>query len=107
MGSIAEADAQFSRRELFIWLASILCASAFAQSMTHGGTTALSLESIGAFQILGWFAVLRLLYLQHRPPPVAPRLLGGGRCRRDRSSAERQGDLDRGDARGPLYLRGE
>jgi len=58
MGSIADADAQFSRRELFIWLASILCASAFAQSMTHGGTTALSLESIGAFQILGWFAVL-------------------------------------------------
>ena len=73
MGSIADADAQFSRRELFIWLASILCASAFAQSMTHGGTTALSLESIGAFQILGWFAVLRLLYLQTSSAPASRR----------------------------------
>lgn len=73
MGSIADADAQFSRRELFIWLASILCASAFAQSMTHGGTTALSLESIGAFQILGWFAVLRLLYLQTSSAPPSRR----------------------------------
>jgi exosortase/archaeosortase family protein len=73
MGSIADADAQFSRRELFIWLASILCASAFAQSMTHGGATALSLESIGAFQILGWFAVLRLLYLQTSSAPASSR----------------------------------
>ena len=73
MGSIADADAQFSRRELFIWLAAILCASAFAQSMTHGGTTALSLESIGAFQILGWFAVLRLLYLQTSSAPPSRR----------------------------------
>ena len=73
MGSIADAGAQFSRRELFIWLASILCASAFAQSMTHGGTTALSLESIGAFQILGWFAVLRLLYLQTSSAPASSR----------------------------------
>ena len=73
MGSIADAGAQFSRRELFIWLASILCASAFAQTMTHGGTTALSLESIGAFQILGWFAVLRLLYLQTSSAPASSR----------------------------------
>jgi exosortase/archaeosortase family protein len=73
MGSIAGAGAQFSRRELFVWLASILCASAFAQSMTHGGTTALSLESIGAFQLLGWFAVLRLLYLQTSSAPASSR----------------------------------
>ncbi len=73
MASIAAAGARFSRRELFVWLASILCASAFAQSMTHGGTTALSLESIGAFQILGWFAVLRLLYLQTSSAPASRR----------------------------------
>ena len=71
--SPAPTPRQFSRRELFIWLASILCASAFAQSMTHGGTTALSLESIGAFQILGWFAVLRLLYLQTSSAPASSR----------------------------------
>ena len=71
MGSSADAGAQFSRRELFIWLASMLCASAFAQSMTHGGTTAISLESIGAFQLLGWFAVLRLLYLQTSSGPAS------------------------------------
>ncbi len=73
MGSIADAGAQFSRRELFISLALILCASAFVQTMTHGGTTALSLESIGAFQILGWFAVLRLLYLQTSSAPASSR----------------------------------
>ncbi len=73
MGSIADAGGQFSRRELFIWLASVLCASACAQTMTHGGTTALSLESIGAFQILGWFAVLRLLYLQTSSAPASNR----------------------------------
>jgi len=37
------------------------------------GTTALSLESIGAFQILGWFAVLRLLYLQTSSAPPSRR----------------------------------
>ena len=64
MGSMADAGARLSRRELFVWLTSILCASAFAQSMTNGGATALGLASVGAFQLLGWFAVLRLLYLQ-------------------------------------------
>ena len=73
MGSIADAGARISRRELFIWLASILCASAFAQSTTHGGTTALGLESIGAFQIVGWFAVLRLLFLQTSSAPASSR----------------------------------
>jgi exosortase/archaeosortase family protein len=70
MASIADAGSRFSRRELFIWLASILCVSAFAQSMAHGAT-ALGLESVGAFQILGWFAVLRLLYLQTSFAPAS------------------------------------
>jgi exosortase/archaeosortase family protein len=73
MISIADAGSRLSRRELFVFLASILCASAFAQSVTHGGTTALSLESIGAFQMLGWFAVLRLLYLQTSFAPASSR----------------------------------
>jgi hypothetical protein len=66
LGSIVGAASKcaFSKRELFIWLASILCASVFAQTVTHGGASFLNLESIGAFQVLGWFAVLRLLFLQ-------------------------------------------
>lgn len=73
MVSIADAGSRLSRRELFVWVAAILCASAFAPSMTHGGATALGLESIGAFQILGWFAVLRLLYLQTSFAPASSR----------------------------------
>jgi hypothetical protein len=66
LGSNAGASAKspFSRRELFIWLASILCATAFAQSVMHGGAFFEQLLKINAFQILGWFAVLRLLFLQ-------------------------------------------
>jgi exosortase/archaeosortase family protein len=39
--------------------------------MTHGGATTLGLRSVGAFQILGWFAVLRLLYLQTSSGPTS------------------------------------
>jgi hypothetical protein len=71
LGSIAGAASKgaLSKRELFIWLASILCASAFAQTITYGGASFLNLESISAFQILGWYAVLRLLFLQTSSAP--------------------------------------
>jgi hypothetical protein len=71
MVSIAKVARGFSRRELFLWLATILCASSFAQTFAHGGATTLSFESIGAFQILGWFAVFRLLYLQTSSPSAS------------------------------------
>jgi hypothetical protein len=60
----------FSRRELFIWLASILCATALIQTVTHGGVFAASIGNINAFHILGWFAVLRLLFLSDSTVPA-------------------------------------
>ena len=66
LGSIAGASSKsaVSRRELFIWLASILCATAFTQTVMYGGASFENLGRINAFHILGWFAVLRLLFLQ-------------------------------------------
>jgi hypothetical protein len=72
----------FSRRELFIWLASILCATAASQIAMQGAeslkflTYSHSLEDISrfegfsAFEGLGWFAVLRLLILERSATPV-------------------------------------
>lgn len=72
VGSIAGASSirSFSRRELFIWLASILCATAVAPTVMHGGASLEHLAGINAFHILGWFAVLRLLFLQESSTPV-------------------------------------
>ena len=53
-----------SRRELFIWLAAILCATAFTETMALGGFSLEHLARLNAFQILGWWAALRLLFLR-------------------------------------------
>lgn len=64
----------FSKRELFIWLASILCVTAVAQTVMHDGASLKSLThdfaGISVFQVLGWFAVLRLLILDRSATPV-------------------------------------
>jgi hypothetical protein len=76
VGSIAGAASigSFSRRELFIWVASILCGTAVAQTAMYSGTSFESLihdfAGIGAFKILGWFAVLHLLILERSATPV-------------------------------------
>jgi hypothetical protein len=72
LASIVRASSRstISRRELFLWLASILCATVFVQTVAYGGASFTNLGKINAFQIIGWFAVLRLLFLQDSSFPV-------------------------------------
>jgi Transmembrane exosortase (Exosortase_EpsH) len=62
------ASTPVSRRELFIWFASILCVTAVVQTAMHSGASleflADDLAGISVFRIIGWFAVLRLLVLE-------------------------------------------
>ena len=65
----------FSRKELFIWFAAILVATKFFQSvlqvsgMSIWDSLFIQAAGIGAFQLLAWFAVFRLLALD--PSDVA------------------------------------
>jgi hypothetical protein len=64
----AASMTSFSRRELFLWLASILFATTITQALMRGSASLESLirdfAGISGFQALGWFAVLRLLTLE-------------------------------------------
>jgi hypothetical protein len=69
------APTPFTRRELFIWFAAILVATKFFQSVLQvSGLSVwdhllIQAAGIGAFQLLAWFAVFRLLV---REPSAAP-----------------------------------
>ncbi len=64
---MSPADAAFTRRELFLWFAAILFATKFSQSFLQiaafafGGHAFIHVAGLGAFQLLGWFVVFRLL----------------------------------------------
>jgi len=61
------ATSAFSRKELFIWLVAILFATSLSQTVLQvsaysaGENLFIRPTGIGAFQLLGWFAVFRLL----------------------------------------------
>lgn len=69
------ATVSFTRRELFIWFAAILLATKFFQSVLQvSGLSVwdhllIQAAGIGAFQLLAWFAVFRLLVHE---PSAAP-----------------------------------
>jgi hypothetical protein len=69
------ATRAFTRRELFIWFAAILLATKFFQSvlqvsgLSFRDSLLIQAAGIGAFQLLAWFAVFRLLI---REPSALP-----------------------------------
>ena len=69
------ASVPFLRRELFLWLSAILCVTAIVQSVSNAAAGSFedmvnALAGIGAFQMLAWFAVFRLVVIETSNAPA-------------------------------------